>query len=106
VRVPRGHRIVDEGEKTSYIWLVFSGKVNAMVNVSQRPLILTTLKKGQIFAIESALDGLPSDCSYKAASSEVNLLRIGQKHFVKHLQACNLDALRAEMILHKNWLRQ
>ena len=86
--------------------MVFSGKVDLFVMHETKLIKLQTLGKGKIFGIGSALDQVPSDCSYQVASREAILLKIELNYFLKYFRQDALDALRVQLLMHKNWLRE
>ncbi len=74
----------------------------------KKELLLSTMKRGDHFGIESAFKDLPNPFTVEAATSKVELYKIHRAHFFQHFGGIDGDqaaALRGSLILRQNWFK-
>lgn len=120
--VTQGFIIQKQDEQDDYIYFVYRGRCRLLLNTQTEPLslpaeinphqrrylVLGTLKRGDSFGEQSALNDLPNPYTVEAWTNEVHLYKILRGHLIQYFGGVQGDPvmqLRAQILLKHNWLR-
>jgi CRP/FNR family cyclic AMP-dependent transcriptional regulator len=85
-RVPRGARLIREGEPTDFVYLILSGSLNVMVSdVDGREAILSILGPGEMVGEMGVLDDQARSATVVATSTST-LVTLTKTDFRRHLR--------------------